>query len=60
MGDMGAGPKKFQMDSDEGIHFLGCGLYNNEPDNNVLIFNYNIENKQLDYGFHNLDSLLIH
>jgi hypothetical protein len=60
MGDMGAGPKKFQMDSDDGIHFLGCGLYHNEPDNNVLIFNYDIETRHLDYGFHNLDSLLIH
>ncbi|MFK5970279.1 MAG: metallophosphoesterase [Candidatus Marithrix sp.] len=59
LGDMGAGPKKFQMDSEDGIHFLGCGLYHNEPEDVVLIFNYDTETQLLDYNFHNLDSLLI-
>jgi len=59
LGDMGAGLKKFQVDSDDGIHFLGCGLHHNEPEDMVLIFNYNTENQQLNYNFHNLDSLLI-
>jgi len=56
LGDMGSGPKVFDMFSDDGIHFLGCGLYHNEPEDMVLIMNKKGEN--LDYGFHNLDSLL--
>lgn len=56
-GDMGAQQKSFQMDSDDGIHFLGCGLHANQPDDVVLIFNYNKESGHLEYDFHNLDSL---
>lgn len=59
MGDMGASQKKFQMDSVDDIHFLGCGLYKNDPEDLVLIFNYNTVSQELDYSFHNLDSLLI-
>jgi hypothetical protein len=58
LGDMGSGPKKFQMDSEDGIHFLGCGLDQNNPDDLILIFNYDSVTKQLEYDFHNLDSLL--
>ncbi len=58
IGDMGAGPNKFEKDSDDGIHFLGCGLYHNEPDNNVLMFTYTPDNKNLSWQFCNLDSLL--
>ncbi len=58
LGDMGAGPKKFDMVSDDGIHFLGCGLYHNEPDNNVLIFTLNKPEEKLTWQFENLDSLL--
>ncbi|MCF6342668.1 MAG: metallophosphoesterase [Bacteroidales bacterium] len=57
LGDMGAGPKTFDVFSDDGIHFLGCGLYHNEPDDRVLILGK--KGNTLDYGFHNLDSLLI-
>lgn len=56
-GDMGAQQKTFRMDSDDGIHFLGCGLNNNEPDDAVLIFNYIKQTGMLEYDFHNLDSL---
>ena len=59
LGDMGAGLKKFQAVSEDGIHFLGCGLHHNEPEDVVLIFNYNTETQLLDYNFHNLDSLSI-
>lgn len=59
IGDMGSGPKKFEMDSDDGIHFLGCGLDYNEPEDMVLIFNYQLDTDSLGYDFHNLDSLLI-
>mgnify|MGYP003979666641 FL=1 len=59
MGDMGASKKKFEMDSVDGIHFLGCGLNENHPDDLVLIFNYNTVSHELNYNFHNLDSLLI-
>lgn len=58
LGDMGAGPKKFEMDSDDGIHFLGCGLYYNESDNNVLTFTYQVAEQKLSWQFDNLDSLL--
>ncbi len=58
LGDMGSGPKKFEMDSDDGIHFLGCGLYYNEPDNNVLTFTYTLPDQKLTWQFDNLDSLL--
>lgn len=58
LGDMGAGPKKFEMDSDNGIHFLGCGLYHNEPDNNVLVFTLKEPEDILTWRFENLDSLL--
>jgi len=56
-GDMGAQQKTFRMDSDDGIHFLGCGLDNNDPDDAVLIFNYFKKTGELEYDFHNLDSL---
>ena len=56
VGDMGAGPKTFDMFSDDSIHFMGCGLYHNEPDDMVLILNK--KGEELNYGFHNLDSLL--
>lgn len=59
LGDMGASKKKFQVDSVDGIHFLGCGLNENDPEDLVLIFNYNTVSHELDYDFHNLDSLLI-
>jgi hypothetical protein len=58
IGDMGAGAKKFLMDSDDGIHFMGCGLYHNQPDNNVLLFTYLKESRKLSWQFCNLDSLL--
>jgi hypothetical protein len=59
LGDMGASKKKFQMDSVDDIHFLGCGLNENDPEDWVLIFNYNTVTQELDYNFHHLDSLLI-
>ncbi len=56
-GDMGAQDKKFDMTSNEGIHFLGCGLHKNEEEDNILIFTYNKVSQSLDHQFHNLDSL---
>ena len=58
MGDIGSKANSFEMDSDDGIHFLGCGLNHNEPDDVVLIFTYHTENGQMIWNFHNLDSLL--
>lgn len=57
LGDMGVSAKIFDETSDDGIHFLGCGLYHYDPADMVLILN-KIGN-ELQYGFHNLDSLLI-
>lgn len=56
-GDMGAQRKKFHEISDDGIHFLGCGLHSNDPDDNVLVFTYDTELNELSFKFHNLDSL---
>ena len=58
MGDVGANKKKFKMKSTDGIIFLGCGLNNNSPDDNVLIFNHEPLNRKLEWRFHNLDSLI--
>ncbi len=60
LGDMGVSTKTFDMLSDDGIRFLGCGLYDNEAEDKVLILKYQPESQFLDYGFHNLDSLLLH
>lgn len=56
-GDMGAQRKKFNVISDDSIHFIGCGLHSNDPADNVLIFTYDLDSKQLQTDFHNLDSL---
>ncbi len=58
LGDMGAGNKKFDRLSNDGIHFLGCGLYHNEPNNYVLIFTRHYYPDTLTWQFCNLDSLL--
>lgn len=58
MGDIGSATNKFDMFADDGIRFLGSGLYDNQTDNNVLLFTYNLSNQILQCDFHNLDSLL--
>ena len=58
MGDMGAGAKSFEMQSEDGIIFLGCGLYHNSPDDLVLIFEHNINQKLLIWDFKYLDDLI--
>jgi len=58
LGDMGASEKKFDMFSDDSIRFMGCGLYDNGPEDNVLFIEQEIENAPLRFTFHNLDSLL--
>ncbi len=58
IGDMGAGPHKFDRYSYDSIHFLGCGLYHNGPEDNVMIITVDTVKQQLTYRFHNLDSLL--
>ncbi len=59
VGDMGAGANYFdRYSTGDSIHFLGCGLYHNEPDDVVLIFTMDTVTHRLTYGFHNLDSLL--
>ncbi len=59
LGDMGSGLKKIDMESNDGIRFLGCGLYKNEEEDMVLIMNLHTVNQQLEYGYHRLDSLLL-
>ncbi|PLX10755.1 MAG: hypothetical protein C0598_09745 [Marinilabiliales bacterium] len=59
MGDIGDRTNKFDVISDDGIQFLGSGLYHNEPDNNVLVFDYDLSDYKLSWDFLNLDSLLL-
>lgn len=56
LGDMGATQKKIDLQSVDSISFLGCGL-NDSPEDNVLIMEYETETRNLNYHFHNLDSL---
>ena len=56
LGDMGATQKKIDLQSVDSISFLGCGL-NGSPEDNVLIMEYESETRNLNYHFHNLDSL---
>ncbi len=56
-GDMGSQMKRFDVYSDDGIRFLGCGLYYGDPDDEVMILEYNKSTQDLEVQFHNLDSL---
>ena len=58
LGDMGSTYKKFDMFSIDSVRFMGCGLYHNEPEDNVLFIEQEIDNGPLLFRFHNLDSLL--
>ncbi len=58
MGDVGATYKYFDFVSDDGIHFLGCGLYLNSPDDRVLIFKHISSQNELTWDFVLLESLL--
>ncbi len=58
LGDMGASWKKFDIFSDDSIRFMGCGLYDNEPADNVLFIEQEMEDAPLRFTFRNLDSLL--
>ena len=59
MGDVGEKTNGFEMLSDDGIWFIGNGLYHNGADNNIMIFTYNTSDYLLSWQFHNLDSLLL-
>jgi len=59
MGDVGEKTNGFQMQSDDGIWFVGNGLYHNGEDNNITIFTYDTSDYVLSWQFHNLDSLLL-
>lgn len=59
LGDMGDTQKSIDFISDDGILFLGCGLYKNEPEDRVLIFSHQTITNQLTYQYHKLDSLLM-
>lgn len=57
-GDMGVpGKKTYDETAPTGVHFLGCGLYFYDPNDQVLIFQNNDGNIQ--YEFQNLDSLVL-
>lgn len=57
-GDFGAQAKTFDMYSVDSIRFMGCGLYHNSPDDEVLFIEKSSSGKPLSFTFHNLDSLL--
>ena len=58
LGDMGLFQKSFSAVSDDGVQFLGCGLHQGDPADQVLIFEYDVFNQKLTWAFHNLDSLI--
>ncbi len=58
MGDVGAQKKKLNYISDDGINFLGCGLYHGSPEDLVLVFTHTPKENKLTWQYQNLDSLL--
>ncbi len=58
LGDMGVSYKKFDVYSVDSVRFMGCGLYHNEPEDNVLFIEKRSFSEPLRFTFHNLDSLL--
>ena len=68
MGDLGGNGKLIDMQSEDGIFFLGCGLDNSRytdpdelalrPKDRLLIFEHDLEKRQLSWTFPDLDSLL--
>lgn len=58
LGDMGASLKKFDQYSTDSIRFMGCGLYFNQPEDQVLFIEKKTGDTNYQFGFHNLDSLL--
>jgi len=59
MGDVGATAKKLDFTSDDGIKFLGCGLYHNSPEDYVLIFQHIPKKRELTWNYYLLDELLM-
>ena len=68
IGDIGANGKLINLPSDDGVFFLGCGLDNSrytdpdelvqKPKDLLLIFEHDLEERQLSWSFQDLDSLL--
>lgn len=58
MGDIGATAKKLNYISDDGINFLGCGLYHNSPDDYVLIFEHIPAENKLLWNYELLNNLI--
>ncbi len=55
---LGDTSKSFDQQSDDGIQFLASGIHN-DPEDDVLILRYELLSRELTWGFHNLDSLLL-
>lgn len=58
LGDMGASAKQLDEYSIDSVRFMGCGLYHNAPDDNVLFIEQLSTGAPLQFRFHNLDSLV--
>lgn len=68
IGDIGGNGKLINKQSTDGIYFLGCGLDNSrytdpdelalQPKDLLLIFEHDIEKRELSWSFQDLDSLL--
>ena len=58
MGDIGASSKKLDFISDDGINFLGCGLYYNSPEDYVLIFKHIPAKNKLIWNYELLNDLI--
>ncbi len=58
MGDMGSNPKTFAQMSVDSIQFLGCGLDQGDPADQVIVFQYDVATQKMTWDFHYIDSLL--
>lgn len=56
-GDVGFKTKTYYHQTAEGIHFLASGLNGSDPDNQVLLFEYDEETQVLDWVFARLSQI---
>jgi len=56
-GDIGKKSKEFEYTTDDNIHFLASGIWNNSSENKALIFNHDITNKLLNWEYKHLSEL---
>lgn len=56
-GDLGIKTNQFEYQTNEGVHFLASGLNVHTDNNKVLLMEYRLEERTLNWWFENLDNL---